>query len=176
VSAAVTDWSWVCRTGGALTPADRRAYVPTIARVFRQFTLDRARLAVGLRRRTSLGPEELYPKAPDSAFAKRAAEEARDLQRDFMLNHGYRAWIFGHALARLDGLRPDPELLHAGGLLHDVGLEKPVRDECFTRRSAEAAERVAAQSDVAKDRSNALRDGIESENRYLRDYIAGRPS
>jgi hypothetical protein len=77
-----------------------------------------------------------------------------------MLHHGYRTWVFGEALARIDGASIDRELFHAGALLHDVGLEEVHPGRCFTRASAEAARDVAERSSLDSDRVVQMMTGI----------------
>jgi HDOD domain len=82
------------------------------------------------------------PPVPDSKLV-RLAEEAALEQNPALLAHGYRAALFARALAVLDGLAADPELLHVCGLLHDLGLMQAVAGEDFTLRSAAAARHCA---------------------------------
>ncbi len=77
-----------------------------------------------------------------------------------MLNHGYRAWVYGIALAQIDGASLDSELYYAGALVHDVGLEQIHPGRCFTYRSAEAAQVAAARADLPQTRALDLMDGI----------------
>ena len=54
-----------------------------------------------------------------------------------MLNHSYRTWAFGRALAEIDGVEVDDELLFAAAMLHDLGLMCPTYSRCFTAVGAE---------------------------------------
>lgn len=89
---------------------------------------------------------------PDSRLV-RTAEEAALTQSPALLAHGYRTALFGRALAVLDGVMVDPELLAVCGLLHDAGLVPAVAGEDFTVRSAAIASRTAhdAERDDAAD-------------------------
>lgn len=96
-------WAWLQATGGIMTPRERREAMPGLGRTFARFAVDRSRLAFGTKPRHSYGAHDLWPAAPDSSFAADAAAEARDLQSDAMLHHGYRTWVFGMSLASIDG-------------------------------------------------------------------------
>ncbi len=150
----VGSWDWLTETGGVLTAKERLALVPSLAGTFGRFSLDRLRLAVRARPRHGLAAEDLWPAPPDSQLCRHAEQEARDLQSPAVVNHGYRTWVFGAALAKLDDAMFDPELFHAASLLHDLGLEHIEPARCFTRRSAESAEAVAERSGL--DRAGAL--------------------
>lgn len=157
---AVGSWKWLEETGGNLTARDKARLLPALAGTFGRFTTDRLRLALGASVRHSFGAEELWPEAPDSRLSREAEQEGRELQSTAVVNHGYRTWVFGRALARIDGAELDPELFHAGALLHDVGLEHIEPDRCFTHRSALAAKTAAKRAEVSEDRALSMMDGI----------------
>jgi hypothetical protein len=123
---------WTRRTRGALTSAERRRLLGAVARGQVDNIAGRVRLAAG---RAPRAATEL-PDPPDSAFARDVEETARG-QSDRVIAHSYRTWLFGHALAALDGERLDPELFWAAALLHDYGIDAPVPGEDFTLRSAD---------------------------------------
>jgi hypothetical protein len=126
--------AWTRRTGGALSRAERRRLLGAIARGQLENVAGRVRLATG---RAPRSAREL-PDPPDSAFARDVEEAARE-QSDRVIAHSYRTWMFGHALAGLDGERLDPEQFWAAALLHDYGIESPVPGQDFTIRSADKA-------------------------------------
>lgn len=159
-SAPIGSWDWLQVTGGVLTPEERRSLVPALAGTFGQFAADRARLAFRARPKHGLGMDELWPVAPDSRFVQLADEEARALQSEPMVNHAFRTWVFGAALARIDGAALDPELFHSGALLHDAGIERTVPKQCFTWRSADAARAVAERAGLPLERARSVMDGI----------------
>jgi hypothetical protein len=157
---AVGSWQWLEETGGNLTSRERARLLPALAGTFGRFTADRLRLALGVRTRHSFSAEDLWPEAPDSRLCLEAEEEGRALQSTAVLNHGYRTWVFGGALARIDGADLDPELFHAGALLHDAGLEHIEPERCFTHRSALAAQTAARRAEVSNERALSMMDGI----------------
>lgn len=82
------------------------------------------------------------PPVPDSRLV-RLAEEAALAQNAELLAHGFRSALFGRALAHVDHVPLDPELMHVCGLLHDVGIMRAVAGEDFTLRSAAVARQCA---------------------------------
>lgn len=149
--------AWTRRTRGALTREERRRLLAALARAQAENLAGRVKLALG---RLPAGAKDLELtdfRPPDSALA-RAAEEACAEQSPAVAGHSHRTWMFGSALAALDGVELDPELFYLGALLHDFGIEQAVAGEDFTLRSAEraiscgtAAGLNAAQADLVAD-------------------------
>ncbi len=160
VKAELGSWEWLCETGGSLTARQRVELLPGLLRTFGQFVGDRLWLALGRRRSLSLSVHDLWPVAPDSSICHRADEEARELQSAPLVNHAYRTWVFGSALAMLDEARLDREVFHVGSLLHDAGIETCKEAQCFTYRSAEAAQTVAREVAFDEQRTLQIMDGI----------------
>lgn len=99
------------------------------------------------------------PAVPDSRLV-RLAEEAALAQTPELLSHGYRSAIFARALAHIDELRVDPELMHVCGLLHDVGIMTAVIGEDFTLRSAAVARQCACDAGEGEDVGAHLADAL----------------
>lgn len=157
---ALGSWDWLTETGGVLTAKEQLALIPALAGTFGRLSLDRLRLAVRARPRHSFSADDLWPAPPDSQLSRHAVQEARDLQSLAVVHHGYRTWVFGMALAKLDDAALDPELFHAASLLHDLGLEHIEPGQCFTRRSGESAEVVAERSGLDRADALAMMNGI----------------
>lgn len=96
---------------------------------------------------------------PDSRLVKLAEEAALD-QGPILLAHGYRSALFGRALAHIDGIAADPELLHICGLLHDAGIVQAVTGEDFTLRSAAVARQCAEAAGEAAEVGDHLADAL----------------
>ena len=144
---------WLRTTGGRLTADDRRRMWKVSLHTQRELFAGR----VGRRRTSSLDIDDLVA-VPDSKLV-RTAEEAALVQSPALLAHGYRTAVFARALAVLDGVEVDPELLVVCGLLHDAGLVPAVVGEDFTVRSARCASDAAVAADRA-DAADVLADAI----------------
>ncbi len=145
---------WLVRSGGAMTGSE---CAPGLAIASPQQVQNLGqRIAPFLRRPCRVDD---LPPVPDSKLVK-LAEEAALAQSPALLGHGYRAAIYARALAHIDGHRPDPELLHICGLLHDVGLMKDIAGEDFTLRSAAAARQCACDAHEPAAVGDHLADAI----------------
>lgn len=151
--------AWARRTDGRLTSAERRQLVAAIALGQWQNLLGRAKLALGRipERAAAIDVTTFVP--PDSSFA-REAEQACLEQSEALIGHCYRTWLFGQALAVLDGNPLDAELFYCGSLLHDHGISTPTPGRDFTLASAERALACAQASGVADQRVQPLMDAI----------------
>lgn len=128
---------WLSATGGRLTAAQKRQMLVV------SLTTQRRLIAQKIRRRrpTSVDLSEIA-NFPDSRLV-REAEEAALVQSPQILGHAYRTALFARALAKIDGVDVDDELLVVCGLLHDAGLVPSVLGQDFTVRSAAIACEVA---------------------------------
>ena len=64
---------------------------------------------------------------PDSPLVREITEYIRDTEDELLFNHSRRVFLFGALQGRRRGLRPDPELLYAGAMFHDIGLTADYR-------------------------------------------------
>lgn len=131
---------WIHTTGARLTWPQRGSMLATSAatqgRLLGQKVRRRRPVAVDLDHVFTL---------PDSRLM-REAEEAARCQSPALLAHGYRTAVFARALALVDGIHVDHELLAVCGLLHDAGLVPAVAGEDFTVRSAGITADTARQA------------------------------
>src|SRR5262245_6332639 len=101
-SDAVGTLDWGIRTDGRLTRGERVRLLGPILRTTVQYTAGRLRLVLGLRP-SGQGSIDLDRLAwPDSALVRRATEQCRATLTASMVNHSYRTFVFGLALAQLD--------------------------------------------------------------------------
>lgn len=153
-------YSWVDRTGGQLTGAERRSLLRPLARTHAVNAVGRlsmlARLNSGLR--AQIDPARLVP--PSSALTRAAVEQARRRLTPALLNHSYRTFAFGAALGVLEGLTVDAELLFTAALLHDTGLPTSDRNVDFTRDSARIARDVAEEVGLSSAATETVRTAI----------------
>ena len=99
-------------------------------------------------------------RVPDSKFAREAEEACAELP-PALEGHSYRTWLFGCALATVDGNTMDDELFYCGALLHDYGIVSPdggPRLHARQRRS-DAVLRAAPRTSTT-ERADLLADGI----------------
>ena len=157
---AIGTLGWTRSTGGRLTQAERlRLTVVGLGSQVRQMS-DRTAYALGLRKDRLARLDLDSVRLPDSAAAKEA-EQLADEFPPYMWHHSHRSYLWALALARLDSLDPDEELLYVSCLMHDAGMfgigdREP--SACFTLASADAAASCAAKGDG--DWPDARRDRL----------------
>ncbi|MDP7722477.1 hypothetical protein [Mycobacterium sp. TY814] len=147
---------WTRRTKGRLTRREQLQLLGAIVNSQRDYFLNRLR---GTRPGTRARATDREIRPPDSRFA-REAEAAAAEQSPVIVGHSYRSWIFGRALADVDGVAVDDELLYAGCLLHDHGIAPVVPGEDFTVRSARRAIECATSAQLDDQRATQLADAI----------------
>jgi hypothetical protein len=152
--------TWVERTGGLLTAAERRSLLWPLASTHATNAIGRLSmlLRVNSGRRTPVAGGKRPP--PDSVLTRAAEALGRRRLSPALLNHSYRTYAFGAALGELENLDVDLELLFAAALLHDVGLPTPVPQVDFTRASARVAREVAEEVGLSTAATNILRTAI----------------
>ena len=93
--------TWVERTGGLLTGAERRALLRPLASAHVTNAAGRLSMIVGVNtgRRARVAAGRL--RRPDSVLTRAAEAEARRRLTPALLNHSYRTFAFGSALKRL---------------------------------------------------------------------------
>jgi hypothetical protein len=160
---AATDlgtYSWVDRTGGQLSTAERRSLRRPLAKAHAANAVGRlsmlARLNSG--RHAQITSARLTP--PSSVLTRTAAEQARCRLSPALLNHSYRTFAFGAALAELERVTVDTELLFAAALLHDTGLPSKDRNVDFTLGSARIARDVAEEVGLSTAATETIRTAI----------------
>ncbi len=150
---------WTRRNNGKLTSGERRRLLAAIAVGQWENLLGRAKLALG---RLPAGASDVDVKMfepPDSLLA-REAEQACAEQPAAIVGHSYRTWLFGRALAAVDGSELDLELFYCGALVHDYGIAQPTQGRDFTLASAERTLACAAAAGVSDDRAELVADAI----------------
>ncbi len=149
---AIGTIEWTERTGGVLNRAEQIALARPLLRGHRGIVAGRIAMALKLHagRRISLDPSCLLP--PDSPLACDAEAAVRDLLSPAVLNHSYRSFAWGAALAAVDGIAFDRELFYVASLFHDTGIPSPVPEVDFTVRSAAMARTFLGAHEIgAKD-------------------------
>ncbi|MET1006229.1 MAG: HD domain-containing protein [Propionibacteriaceae bacterium] len=149
---------WGEATGGVLTRSQR--WTMRWRSRGELASLVRSRVLLILRRHghTMLDLESLRP--PDTRLAAAVEDVARREQTPVVLAHAYRTVAFAHAIASLDRVAFDPELLWCAALLHDVGLEHPVTGRCFAVRGGEIARQTALAAGATAATADLLGDAV----------------
>jgi hypothetical protein len=150
---------WARRTGGKLSPAERRRLLGAIAVSQAVNIVGRAKLALGSLPDGALSIDVGDFEPPDSKLA-REAEAACAEQPDLIAAHSHRTWMWGMALAALDAERLDRELFYCAALVHDWGATVPVPGEDFTIRGAERALACAQAAGIDTASADTIADGI----------------
>jgi hypothetical protein len=151
------DWVW--RTGGRLTRRERGRLLAAIALGQWENALGRAKLALGRLPRGAADVDLDTFAVPDSPFAREAEQACAELPA-VLVGHSYRTWLFGRALAAVDGIALDGELFYCGSLLHDYGIAQPTPGRDFTLASADRTLACATTAGVDDQRAKALADAI----------------
>jgi HD domain len=64
---------------------------------------------------------------PDTPLVREITEYIRDTEDELLFNHSRRVFLFGALQGQRRGVQPDPELLYAGAMFHDIGLTERFR-------------------------------------------------
>jgi HD domain-containing protein len=151
---------WTERTGGVLTVRERISLAPPLLRSHLSIIVGGLAMATRTHsgRRNTVEPDALVP--PDSLLAREAEAAAQDLLTPALLNHSRRAYAWGAAIAALDGVEFDHELLYVAALFHDTGLPSRVPDVDFTVRSAALARDFTDRHDVPEMQRELVTNAI----------------
>lgn len=143
---------------GALTTQQRRMLSAEVARQFPEIVVSRLAWAAGRSGRGRVDLDSL--RVPDSRAARDAEELARESLSRHVLEHSYRTYLFGRALAELDKSHYDDEVVYIASLLHDLNVENPTAGQCFAMLGGERAEAFALDAGLGVQRAHAVRTAI----------------
>jgi hypothetical protein len=155
----VGTYAWTVRRNGRLTRRERARLLARVAMLNVGAVRGFAQLARGRRAPGAAAIDVDAFVAPDSRLA-REAELACAEQSPAIAAHSYRAWMFGRALAQLDGARLDHELFYCAALIHDWGIDSVTEGQDFTIRGAERAIRCARAAGIGPGPESTLADAI----------------
>jgi hypothetical protein len=152
--------TWSSRTSGHLSAAERRALLRPLARAHLSNVVGRTAMLLRLNsgRRAQLPARALL--APSSALTRAAEQQAQQRLSPALLNHSYRCYLFGVAVAALEQIDVDRELLFAAAMLHDTGLSAPTPGVDFTIASARLARDVAEAVGLSTAATEVMRSAI----------------
>jgi hypothetical protein len=151
--------AWARRTGGQLSAAERRRLFVAIAVGQWQNAVGRAKLALGRLPAAAARVDVADFAVPDTRFAREAEDACAELPPGLQ-GHSYRTWLFGRALASVDGHEMDDELFYCGALLHDYGIVNPTANRDFTLGSVDRMLSCATAAGLDNERADLLADGI----------------
>jgi hypothetical protein len=150
---------WARRTGGRLTSRERGRLLAAVALGQWENVLGRAKLLLGRFPAGAASVDLDTFTVPDSMFAREAEVACAELPAA-LVGHSYRTWLFGRALAAVDGCAVDIELFYCGSLLHDYGIAQPTPGRDFTLGSADRVLACASAAGIGDDRAEILADAI----------------
>ena len=152
--------AWSTRTSGQLTGRETRQLLAPLARAHAVNAAGRTAMALRLHsgRRAQVSDRAL--RTPSSVLTKTAEEVAHERLTPTVLNHSYRCFSYGVALAELENIDVDRELLFAAAVLHDTGLSTPVPGVDFTVTSARIALEVAEAVGLSTAATETMRSAI----------------
>lgn len=132
--------AWARETGGQLNSAESRSLLAVVLKAQLTIIPDEWLHKLGLRRPRDLAIDFETLAPPDTAGCNAARKACRAASPDYLTNHSERSYWWGRILAQLAGLKPDPELLYAAAMFHDLGLTDSHggvsgRAPCFTLAS-----------------------------------------
>lgn len=148
------DWHWATRTGGEVSSAQRRALLGRLFRALPAMVGDAVKTRLGRRGQGRVEFASIV--VPDSALARAAEQEALDSVTPHVLEHSYRTYFFGKALAAMDGAQVDDELVYVASLLHDLQLEHPTPGRCFAVVGGERAAQFVRDHGGPESRAEAV--------------------
>ena len=103
----------------------------------------------------------LAARIPDTALARSATDLLVASSTALMVNHCFRSYHFGLALADRGGLAPDLELFFVAAMLHDLGLtERFDGPEPFEQISADIAHSYLLSHGADGARADAVAEAV----------------
>lgn len=150
---------WGGATNGELSTTERRSLRRAVLRDTRVYARSRLLLLLGGGSR-SASVDLAVMDMPDTDLCRAVESTASALQSSALLAHAYRTVAYAHAIAQLDNVSFDQELLWCAALLHDVEIERPAAGHCFAVRGGQTAFRVAVDSGADVATASTLGDAV----------------
>jgi hypothetical protein len=152
--------AWTLQTHGELSRAERRELLGPLARAHLRNLAGRTALALHVNsgRRTNIPDRAL--RVPSSVLTRAAQDHAERRLTPALLGHSHRSYRFGVALAAVEQIDVDRELLFAAAMLHAIGLTTPTVGADFTLASARVARDVAEAVGLSTAATEIVRTAI----------------
>ena len=159
-AAPLGSYGWTATSGGRLTAAERRSLLAPLARTHLVNAAGRLAMAARVHpgRRAVVDPAALVP--PSTVLTRVAEDRACGELPPMLLNHSYRTYAFGMAVAAVEGIDVDRELLFVAAMLHDLGLAGRPGYVDFSLAGARAARDVAESVGLSSAATDTVRDAI----------------
>ena len=158
--ARVGTLAWSKRTNGQLNSTERRQLLRPLARAHAHNLIGRTAMALRVNSGRRAPLPVLAVDVPSSALTRAAEEQATQRLSHALLAHSYRCYEYGVALASLEHIDVDRELLFAAAMLHDTGLATPQAGVDFTLTSARIARDVAETVGLSTAATETMRTAI----------------
>ena len=160
----VGTYQWVS-SGGHLSAGDRLRLFRGLAGTARDSLRDIWKLWASSTPQSVAQIDSAMFNPPDSRLARKAEEAWQEQRSPTIRGHALRSWMYGQALAAIDGSDVDREAFYCAALLHDYGLDRgPIPGVDFTLIGADRARRVLARAELPDDivvgRQGAVADAI----------------
>lgn len=156
----IGSWAWAQETRGTLTSRQKLGFLVPALQQSASFLVGRLRLVLGLRSSDQPGFDASTLTIPDSKLAKEAEAAAVDSLTPAMVGHSYRTFVYGLALADVDQIAVDPEQLFTAAMMHDITLEAPSPEACFTVRGGEHTRQLAETAGADAETARALAEAV----------------
>jgi hypothetical protein len=151
--------AWGDIADGRLSRRERRELRRRTLTGIAQFAASRLRTSARRGRHCANAPLAVVD-VPDTALARAVEAVARERQSPAMMAHAFRSVAFAHAVAALDEIDVDPELLWCACLMHDVALESPEPGQCFAVRGGRIARDTALAAGASAKTAQMLGDAV----------------
>lgn len=102
-------------------------------------------------------------KIPDTAIVKEAITELEHTDSKAIINHSWRTYIWGLAMADSKKWQIDEESFAVASLMHDLGLVEHLEQyscQCFTFESALRAENLCSKHHYPKEKTDNISEAI----------------
>ena len=152
--------AWSHRTSGQLSSAETRHLLAPLARAHVSNAVGRTAMALRVHSGRRAQVPSVALRTPESPLTRAAEQVARERLTPALLNHSYRCYSYGVALAALEDIDVDRELLFAAAMLHDTGLCAPTPGVDFTVSGARTALAVAEAVGLSTAATETLRTAI----------------
>ena len=114
---------------------------------------------LGWRRTVEVLEEDMS--IPDSQLCHKATDLVRALSPEVLVQHGLRSYVFGGALARLDGLIYDRELFFLACIMHDLGLTESCHGpRAFEVEGADRAYAFLVEQQIPREGARTVHQAI----------------